>query len=334
MNLVKHVVFLDASTIFLAAADGRFIKSEDRGETWSVVGRLSGSPTRHSWSSRQLVLGAEGSLWGLYDQQRLYDPLGSTVAGLSEFALSTDGGESFQRIKPSVDTPFTWDALDLIPCDGDDPLILAESASVQLWEYLDGSGDTQGTMQPVGVPDPAGEAFFAVICEGVFFVTSTKPGKIWRSVDTGLTWSEALELTQMERIRDFACGSGGALWALTETGRVFQLDRDLGVFEEVIALREVDARFTGVSATSDGALAYFAGHDDPYFEAEPGTAGTIVLRLAPDGSATRLVGPGHLVRELKVDPAGALWARESQGLFRWDEETTSWVQSWPPPDPT
>lgn len=323
---VADFVFLDDSTIFAAAKDGRFIRSENLGESWSVVGRLQWPATWFSRSFRKLEAGAQRSIWGLYDQQRAIDSLlkptnFSSILPSTEFGLSRDDGASFGLIE----TPQSW--IGLIEQQGADPLMLDYSGI--LWRYRLASENTQASLEEIGTPAKNGFLYGGIVCNEILFVfgqeTSPSNGTlaIWLSKDAGRTWVTRLELTA-DIITAITCSPSDEFWSVSSGGTVFRYDFDMEVFTEIAELGNETA-WSYVSIASDGESLYVSRL---FFLQFPTT--NLIFHVLADGTVEELSGPSIIeLSRLRVDAIGNLWAAGEQGMFRRDKDAGTWKRSWP-----
>jgi len=318
VRTVLDFAFPDSSTIVLSVFDGRILRSNDAGSTWSDLGLANLPPDGYSCAVGRFVIGAQSSLWGIYDLSRAQE-----AGELNGIAVSRDRGASFLPITFPEITSSTL----LFEVPGADPLILTYPKG-RLWEHPTGAPDSFEYLQAVTVLSPVPNQAFTLVafCDGILLAVAENGG-YWITSDFGTNWDEITTILPVNDIPfGYACAGGGDMWVVTDKGCVAHMDSHkmrLDILAKVDADPSQDRRITSIAShDSTVAIGGFDIQSGPFLSSVEVSG--LVAKFAPPPTTKSLTQ----VPQVKFDPDGELWVA-AQGLFRFDRRHQEWIQVWP-----
>jgi uncharacterized repeat protein (TIGR01451 family) len=306
-NAQEIAISQDGMTLYVATADAHIFRSTDRGQTWQA---------------RTPVL--TGTLPGL--ARMAIDPANPATL----YAAAGAGGTS--GMFATHDGAATWSQVDpnqtLVALVRD--IAINPAIAGQVWVASDSgiwvSGDQGIHWSNSHLSNPATAVTFDPSRNGVMYA-GTYYGALWRSPDTGATWSNVTGDTNLGEVTTFAVspaqsanvlvgGSGGiigtttsgASWALQVTGivatRIMGLSTDAGAGRiymntELSGIHYLSEGAASTTAVNNGGLDQFGSPPSYTFSTailaqsgQPGVPGPLLVSLST-GIARSVDGGSH-----------------------------------------
>jgi photosystem II stability/assembly factor-like uncharacterized protein len=281
------------STLYATLAGGTVLRSTDGAAHWSTAGRLPGSfpvvLTPDPLTPRRLYAGLS--------------PDGTSVGGQGGIFRSDDLGTTWQRRSQGY-VAVEIQSLSVPASDPDHlwanagPLLFHSANRGQRWIRLP---------SPAGAFSPSVGTIAAASASTVFLSTFSSPGVssfLWKTVDAGDSWLQALRLTKPEQIIDYrlAPADPETLYVLAYTGGPI-LPTGTGI------LRSTDGGDSWQTRVTDLGLGCGVGS----LAVAPSASGTLYL-TGSGSSPAPVFCHTPLARVLRSTDGGASWTDASAGL--------------------
>jgi hypothetical protein len=272
------VLFLDAERIVVAEWHSRAGVSSNGGRSWVIV-------DMHA-PIRELTVGPDGTVWGLYRWHGIHEPPSAC------FVTSRDAGLTWNRIE--LDPRALFPECFISP-RGSEPMVVASDG--QVWAHVPGASGAFDGWARVGTRNPDRDASAGIATPAAIYVASRQ--NTWLSTDRGATWMRV-------SLADARC------FAATRT-HVYAIDRAGAVWRTALGANDWSA-FARVSA-ADIPFAFAARDDTLYVAAEGAGWKAAAFRIDPDGSVHELTGlEGKQCYSARIAPDGRAWF-VAQGLY-------------------
>ena len=197
----REIVFHDADTGYAFGEEGEVLRTQDGGENWAFVQTIG------DWMGNRPKVGPDGTLYG--------------VLGITDFARSTDGGESWQALNAANQAlEGGRRVFDVLP--NGDVQVMTNRRTVRLspdgnvLSFADG-----------GHPSTSGGTYdLKMVDENLGFIIRWARLEIYRTEDAGLTWdtipsfggNNFFSWFEVEDANTFVIGNGRGAWRSTDAG--------------------------------------------------------------------------------------------------------------------
>ena len=337
----------NSQTMFLADS-ARFFRSPDRGGTWTVI---SGSGFDLPSSAESIALDPvhpgvllaaaiggqsagifrstdSGTHWSFssdgMDEQAIEtvaaDPFDADVALVSVFGLlrkTTDAGDTWTTSTAGL--PPTQ-ALQILPDPTSQGTWFVQMLNDGIYKSDDGGATWRRSTPAALQVNPTG---FSVVATSPATLFAAEPGRVFRSLDGGETWTQLVSPPALEKLHAcaaqpnvvfgtssagiFRSGDGGTTW--TQVHAAFGQEN----FASAVQVDPADANTAVVTSTTFGMLRTVDGGQSWTDVTPPvGGGGLLALAVSPSDPATYFVNAGGSI--WRTHDRGTTWVNAADGL--------------------
>lgn len=266
----------DDPTIVYAGAFEGLLRSEDNGANWSNI---------------------QGDAFNGYIQSLAIDPANSDrllLAGQAGLARSDDGGAHWVSSQTGIDS---LSSLELVSSPASDRIYInAYSDSIYALSPDDGTTTSFPHLRQLAGHRGLQSLGLTVLPGAPDRLFVAAEGKLWRSLDSGETWSSHTVSTTHGLYRVVNASADGSKLLGAAADRLFSSADGGDTWTELPALGANDLRLI-VSAPSNPQVIYLPGR-------QPGATRDVMLKSSDGGNTwTTLAFPGTDVIAIAVDPS-------------------------------